>query len=554
MALSWVSYTCIAILLASVYFRNRLRIRTSHVEREAEAEKPGRAKLNDGLSARGRQLRAKLIAAIPHIVITPENPTEFQELTNAYWDQKACEVKPSCVVRPRNVWELAQAVKILKREFDIRSEQAKQSGEGIEPVFAVRGGGHSPVAGASSIQGGVVMNLGLFNDITLAEDRKSVGIGAGCKWIQVSKALEEQNLAVAGGRNAAVGIAGLSLGGGLSFFSPRYGLVCSNMIEYEVVLADGSIETASATTNPDLWRALKGGSNNFGIVTRFTARTFPFTTIWSGFLYLPSFQYSKVLAAFSSSISRTIHDGTSSKRYDPNVSGPLASFTYQQQLGIQSISINLAHTAPPETSLHWPDYWRTSPFAKLWRLWSTCKVRTLSSATDELSVSNSRGRRQAFATTTVKNDVDTLHAVHKAYRDAIVTIKAHGIKKMSWTLVLQPLLPEWALKGDANPLGLDAGAEGEAWVVVSFTVSWALGKDDEVVMEITRSAIENVDGFARERGTACRFRYLNYCAGWQKPFESYGEDGLEFLRGVSRRADPDGLFQRGCVGGFKLGM
>ena len=185
MALSWLSYTCIAILLATVYIRKRLSVRTSQIERDAEAEKPGRLRLDDGLTASGRQLTAKLVAAIPHIVITPNKATEFEESMNAYWDQKACEVPPACVVRPRNVWELAQAVKILKREFDLRVERAKEMGEEVESIFAIRGGGHSAVAGASSIKGGVLIDLSLFKQVVPAEDGRSVVIGAGCKWNDV---------------------------------------------------------------------------------------------------------------------------------------------------------------------------------------------------------------------------------------------------------------------------------------------------------------------------------------------------------------------------------
>ncbi|KAF1936519.1 FAD binding domain-containing protein [Clathrospora elynae] len=471
---------------------------------------------------------------------------------NAYWDQKACEVPPACVIQPRNVWELAQAVKILRREFDLRSERAKKSDESVGPILAVRGGGHSPVAGASSIKGGVLIDLSLFNEVIPAEDGKSVAIGAGCKWMHVSKPLEEKGLAVAGGRNSAVGVGGLTLGGGLSFFSPRYGFVCSNIIEYEIVLADGSITTASATINSELWRALKGGSNNFGIVTRLTARSFPSTSIWSGFLYLPPWQSSKVLSAFHSFVNRSI-TSTPGQTHDEHAAGPLACFTYLQQLGIQAVAINLVHTAPPANDKRWPGCWRTSAFSKLWRFWSTCDVKSLTSAMDEMSVLNPPGRRQEFATTTVKNDKVTLEAVHNVYRDAIATIKQHRIKNMSWTLVLQPLLPEWARKGDANPLGLDSGGD-EPLVIVSFTVNWARSEDDELVQGITRTAIEKIDAFAERKGMGHRYRYLNYCAGWQKPFEGYGDENLQFLREVSKEVDPEGMFQKGCVGGFKLGL
>lgn len=550
MALTWVAYTCIAILLASVYVRKRLSEHTSQLEREAHAEKPGRIRSNDGLSAFARQLRNRLIAAIPHIVITPDNSKEFLNATNAYWDRKACEAQPSCVVRPRNVWELVRAVKILRQEFDRRSQQSRDLKEELEPVFAVRGGGHSPVDGASSIVGGVLIDLSLFKQVVLAEDKKSTVIGAGCRWIDVYSTLEKDGVAVVGGRNSAVGVAGLTLGGGLSFFSPQHGFVCNNIVEYEVVLADGSVVTASKQNNTDLWRALKGGGNNFGIVTRFTARTFACTHVWSGFVYYLSWQAPKVLAAFHSIVARPVSSGLD-PRFDPQGAGPLACFAYLQALGIQAIAVNIVQTSPDITNSGWPTNWLNSGFQSLWRVWSTCKVRALSSATDELNALNPPQRRQEFATTTIKNDKDTIFAAHTAYSDAIKKIKQHNIKGMSWTLVLQPLLPSWMRRGDANPMGLDEG-DDEPLVIVSFTVNWVLSKDDEVVRDITKETIEQIDAFARKKGTSHRYRYMNYCAKWQKPFDGYGEDNFNFLRRVSREVDPEGLFQNGCSGGFKL--
>jgi hypothetical protein len=73
--------------------------------------------------------------------------------------------------------------------------------------------------------------------------------------------------------------------GGLSFFSSREGFVSDSVLNYEIVLASGSVVNANAETNSDLWYALKGGSNNFGIVTRFDFRTFPQGRFWGGSLY-----------------------------------------------------------------------------------------------------------------------------------------------------------------------------------------------------------------------------------------------------------------------------
>ena len=319
-----------------------------------------------------------------------------------------------------------------------------------------------------------------------------------------------------------------------------------------MVLASGSVTTASASANCDLWRALKGGSNNFGIVTRFTARSFPATKIWSGFLYIPAFEAAKVLAAFHESVDRAKSSNLNTM-YDNHAAGPIACFSYVQKLGVQAIAVNLVYTKTPENEKKWPACWSTSLFRGLWRLWSTCKVRTLSSATDEMNALNPPGRRQVFATTTIKNDPATLAAAHAAYCDAITSIRHVNVKGLLWTLVLQPLLPDWVCKGDTNPLGLHDCTQ-ESLVIVSFTVNWDKRRDDEFVKTTTRRTVEQIDAVAAAYKTGHRYRYLNYCADWQKPFESYGGENWRFLQRVSRCYDPDGLFQRGCVGGFKLNV
>ncbi|KAM0801147.1 FAD binding domain protein [Usnea florida] len=542
MAYQLLSTFVIAFFLVfSIFIVRRLRTSVS----VQPAKKPDH--VNFTLSSSEPSMLSKNLASALHdSVILPQNAAFFEQSMNSYWAKQESEIIPACVVRPRDVQQLCTAITILKREYDERRKHAHE--ENAKGLFAIRSGGHSPVSGAASINRGVLIDLCLFRDVTPSEEGSSVEIGAGAKWMDVSKVLDRRGLAVVGGRNSAVGVGGLTLGGGLSFFSPHFGLVCSNILSYEVVLASGSIATASESTNPDLWCALKGGSNNFCIVTRFKARSFPSTRIWSGFIYMPAFQAAKVLAAFHECVNRA-------ESGDPNTTyaaaGPIACFSHIQKVGVQAIAVNLVHTKPPENEKKWPAYWRTSPFASLWRLWSTCKVRTLTSATDEMNALNPPGRRQAFATTTIKNDPATITAAHAAYRKGTASMRHVNVKGLLWTLVLQPLLPNWARKGDTNPLGLDDGTR-EPLVVVSFTVNWDERRDDELVQTTIRHAIEQIDAAAAANKTGHRYRYLNYCAEWQKPFEGYGEENWRFLQRVSRRYDPEGLFQRGCVGGFKL--
>lgn len=178
-------------------------------------------------------------------------------------------------------------------------------------------------------------------------------------------------------------------------------------------------------------------------------------------------------------------------------------------------------------------------------------MQTLTSAYEELSSLNPPGRRQVFAMTTIKNDPATLSATYAAYDEAITTLRQTNVKGLVWTLVLQPLLPVRALKGVPNPLGLQNCAE--PLVIVNFTVNWDTAENDSFVKGTLRKTVEQIRAYAVEYGTHHPYMYINYCAQWQKPFEGYGEENLAFLKSVSKEYDPEGMFQKGCVGGFKLG-
>ena len=511
-----------------------------------------------------------LASALPDDVILPRHAAEFHRYTNSYWAEQEREVTPACIVRPRCAQQVCLAVNIIRQEYQRQKEQGVAVGDA--KLFAIRSGGHSAVHGAASVRGGVLLDLQLLSEVSCPGDRSSVSVGAGARWGDVSQVLDKLGLAVTGGRNSDVGVGGLALGGtspflpllvcltpeltqrartgGLSFLTPRFGLVCSNILSYEIVLASGSLVTASASTNDDLWRALKGGCNNFGIVTRFTIRTVPVRDIWSGFLYMPSSQSAKVLTAFYECLGGG-RSSDSSPSYHSHAAGPMACFTFIGALRVQAISVHLAHTGDSAAGHKWPMCWKDSSFARIWRLWSTLRVRTLTSATDELKALNPPGKRQILATTTIKNDLATIFATHTAYLGAISSVSRQSVKGLNWTLVLQPLLPSWACKGDPNPLGF-SDSDTEPLIIVSFTVNWSRTSDDDFIKAITRSAMDRIDSAAKANNAAHPYRYLNYCAEWQKPFESYGMENFKFLQGVSTKYDPERLFQNACTGGFKL--
>lgn len=149
-------------------------------------------------------------------------------------------------------------------------------------TFAVRGGGHGALKGLANVQDGVTIDLRGLNSIEPLENNSIVAVGSGQSVGNVYTALQPLGIAVSSGRSYDVGVGGSTLGDGWGWMSNEAGFACDNVVEYEVVLANGSIVAATNRTNALLWRALKGGGSNFGIVTKFVYRTLPIGQIWAG--------------------------------------------------------------------------------------------------------------------------------------------------------------------------------------------------------------------------------------------------------------------------------
>ncbi len=174
-------------------------------------------------------------------------------------------------------------------------------------LLAVRGGGHNG-PGLGTCEGGLVVDLSAMNGVRIDPARRTAQVEGGATWGDVDHAAHAFGLASVNGIISTTGVGGLTLGGGHGYLSRKYGLAIDNLLEADVVLADGRFVTASADEHADLFWALRGGGGNFGVVTSFTFKLHPVDTIVGGPTFWPPEQAADVLRWYAGFIREAPED------------------------------------------------------------------------------------------------------------------------------------------------------------------------------------------------------------------------------------------------------
>ena len=170
-------------------------------------------------------------------------------------------------------------------------------GRDLDLLTAIRGGGHNG-PGFGSCDDGLVIDLSMMKSVRVDPATRRVRVDPGCTSGDVDHATHAFGLAVPFGIVSTTGVAGLTLGGGTGYLTRKYGLTIDNLLEADVVLADGSFVTASQSLNPDLFWALRGGGGNFGVVTSFLFQAHPVSTVYAGPIFWDAAHARDVMRAY----------------------------------------------------------------------------------------------------------------------------------------------------------------------------------------------------------------------------------------------------------------
>jgi hypothetical protein len=336
---------------------------------------------------------------------------------------------------------------------------------------------------------------------------------------------------------APVGVPGLVLGGGISFFSNKRGWACDNVASYEVVTASGLIVNATPNSYPDLYWALRGGGNNFGIVTNFKLNAFPLGQMWGGQRIYTENNFPAVLDA--------IYKFATTGSTKDTDAAQIVSFG--NIAGVGKIAIVQMHYALPISN--------ASVFSDLSALTPIASNTALGSLADmavKMNEGAADGLRQTQWDVTLKINRELFNFLINTFYTLLPAVQ--NLPGAFPTISIQPITAgqlNGMQKNGGNALGLNA-SKGP-YFVMNMSSRWTNAADDAAILAFFSSIIKMVKAEAKAKGLDNEYIYMNYASQFEDPISSYGKANVERLRRVSKKYDPKQVFQELHPGHFKLG-
>ncbi|KAE9390898.1 FAD-binding domain-containing protein [Gymnopus androsaceus JB14] len=457
---------------------------------------------------------AALSETLPSLVHLPGS-VEYERQQQSYFILQHAEMQPSCRVSPGTSSEVSL----------IMTTVAKHS-----CPFAVRSGGHMTWTG-SNVVGGVTLDLAHLNEIDVDEQK---GI-----WSSVYAAMEQHNLTTVGGRMPEVGVAGYFLGGGISLLSFKHGFGSDNIVNYEVVLADGAIVNANANSHSDLFWALKLGSTNFGIVTRIDALTYPLKDVWGGIRTYPitAEETPRLLDRW---ISFARSEAATREELQALILGRWRKGNVDEIATIWHASLDSVPSSPLSTTTSIDD---------------STRVTSLLNLVDDLQSSDfADKKRNRWFTFTVKLDAPFIWDVFSQAKKIFDELEY--VSGMHWDLAFQPITKGFLTASSetgGNPFRNVLLESDDDLAVVCFLISWKDGANDNVMSQATSKLGAWGEDLARQRGIFNKFVYLNYANDEQSVYtRSVSKEDLLRMKKVKGIYDSDNVLGQLWKGGFKL--
>ncbi|CZR69402.1 uncharacterized protein PAC_19302 [Phialocephala subalpina] len=398
-------------------------------------------------------------------------------------------LEPTCVFSPASVTDILITLNKL---------------EDTPCKFAVRSGGQGPFAGSSNIQDGVLIDLVSINEITFSADRNSLVLGSGQIWNVVYATLDKQDLVVIGTHTGDVSVSGSLLGGAMSSQSNLHGWGCDNVLSHEIV-------------------SLRGGGGNFGIVTRFTVKTYRQDLIWGGGIVFEMAQ----LATLIDGIVNFTNQGV----LDPKAHMALAFVYYKGPYKDWKPFMEYVEPIINPPIFH--------NFTSLPSVTNTMKIDIFGNNSAASVANDVWGLQETFWTFTYRNDPVLPHLIWVQCQDGVnAFLTVHQVAGFTVACIFAPMsipMIQQGLKNGGNAMGISAETP---LMLFLFQLTWNDAADEEVVLNLAQSLIAQTNDTAHSMDINYPYIHLNHAATQQNPPWGYGEGNLEKLRVTSAKYDP----------------